>query len=445
MRPADDTSSAEHPGTEVPPGPPEDAESPETPEAPAPPEPAPLLELADGLPDIVETRDHLLEVCAALARGTGPVAIDAERASGYRYSARAYLIQLRREGSGTALVDPIAFTDLAPLVEALEGTEWILHAASQDLPCLTELGLRPTSLFDTELAGRLLGYPRVGLATLVEEILGRRLRKEHSAVDWSTRPLPRPWLEYAALDVEALVELREALFDQLVEDGKWDWAQEEFTHLIHQPSPGPRPEPWRRTSGLHRVRGRRSLAAVRALWTARDEIAAHRDVTPGRIIPDSAIVEAATAAPQDRATLLALRGFHGRGAARYATVWVQALREARELPDSELPLAAARYDGPPPPRTWAEKDAAAAARLTQAREALKERAAKLEMPVENLMSPDAVRRVMWQPPQPDGTAGDLREAVDRTLAGLGARPWQVAQVRDVLTDAINAHPGGPGA
>jgi len=398
--------------------------------------PAPLLELSDGLPPIIDTRDALQAAAEAIALGTGPVAIDAERASGYRYSARAYLVQLRREGARTALVDPIAFDDLAPLVDALEGTEWILHAASQDLPCLGELGLRPTTLFDTELAGRLLGYPRVGLATLVEEILGRRLRKEHSAVDWSTRPLPLPWLEYAALDVEPLVELRDALHRQLIEADKWEWARQEFDHLIGLPPPEPKPEPWRRTSGLHRVRGRRALASVRALWEARDEIAAQRDVTPGRIIPDSAIVEAATASPRDRAGLLALRGFHGRGAHRYAAVWVNALRTARELPESELPLAAARYDGPPPPRTWAEKDAAAAARLSQARAGLAELAERVDVPVENLLTPDYVRRLLWQPPSPADEA-----AVRETLRSFGARQWQIELTAALLTEAVAAHPG----
>jgi ribonuclease D len=407
----------------------------DSPEVEEPPPPAPLLELQDGLTEVVVTREGLEEVAAAIAAGTGPVAIDAERASGYRYSARAYLVQLRREGSGTALVDPIAFDDLDPLVQALEGTEWILHAASQDLPCLAELGLRPASLFDTELAGRLLGYPRVGLATLVEELLGRRLRKEHSAVDWSTRPLPEPWLEYAALDVEPLVELRELLHTGLVEAGKWEWAQQEFAHLVGMPAAEPRPEPWRRTSGLHRVRGRRSLAAVRAMWHARDDIAAERDVTPGRIVPDSAIIEAATALPRDKATLLGLKGFHGRGASRYAATWVAALREAREMPEAELPTASARYDGPPPPRAWSEKDPAAAARLAQARGALTELAAELNLPVENLLTPDYVRRVLWTPPSPSGV-----EEVAEVLRELGARPWQVELTAGVLATAIEAHP-----
>jgi len=210
--------------------------------------PAPLLELRDGLPPLTETPPALAEACRALAAATGPVAIDAERASGYRYSSRAYLIQLRREGAGTVLVDPIGFESLAPLQEALAGTEWILHAATQDLPCLTEVGLTPAVLFDTELAGRLLGYPRVGLATLVETLLGYRMKKEHSAADWSTRPLPVPWLEYAALDVEVLSELRDVLSRELHEAGKEEWARQEF-EALRSFAPVVRTDPWRRTSG----------------------------------------------------------------------------------------------------------------------------------------------------------------------------------------------------
>jgi ribonuclease D len=396
-------------------------------------EPAPLLELRDGLPPVVDTDAALAEVVEAFAAGTGPVAIDAERASGYRYSARAYLVQLRREGSGTALVDPIAFDDLSALDEALAGTEWILHAATQDLPCLAEVGLRPTALFDTELAGRLLGYPRVGLATLVETVLGRSLRKEHSAVDWSTRPLPKPWLEYAALDVEALVELRERLGAELEETGKAEWARQEFEHLVNAAPSGPRQDPWRRTSGMHRARGRRALAAVRALWEARNDIATRRDVTPGRIIPDSAIVEAANALPRDKAALMALKGFRGRGAERYASTWLEALRAARGLPEDQLPPIAARYDGPPPPRAWAERDPVAAARLAKARAAMKALADEHQLPVENLLTPDYVRRLMWEPPPVDD---DLEDRVSARLAELGARPWQVDLTRALLVDAI---------
>lgn len=430
MRPLADSSDAP---------PPEDrprdaAQEPATEPDEAPVEPEkPLLTLRDGLPPVIETVAALHEFCRALASGTGPVAIDAERASGYRYSSRAYLIQLRREGAGTALVDPIAFDSLAPLQEVLAGTEWILHAATQDLPCLAEVGLRPTSLFDTELAGRLLGYPRVGLATLVETLLGYRLAKEHSAVDWSTRPLPEPWLEYAALDVEVLVELRDALAAELVAAGKDDWARQEFDHLrsFEQPT---RVDAWRRTSGLHRVRGRRALGAVRALWETRDQIAEQRDVTPGRIIPDAAIVAAAQAMPTDRGALLKTRGFHGRGAERYAGRWLAALREAQEMPADALPTRSPRGDGPPLPRAWAEKDPVAAKRLQLAREEMARLAERQGMPVENLLTPDYLRRTLWTPPR-TREPGTLLDEIVAQLAGYGARSWQIALTAPILTTA----------
>ena len=177
-------------------------------------------------------RTALADVAQKLAAGTGPVAVDAERASGFRYSQRAYLVQLRRAGAGTVLIDPIPLSsDLHELDPVLTGPEWVLHAASQDLPCLAEVGLAPTSLFDTELAGRLAGLPRVGLGPLVEQLLGLSLEKGHGAADWSRRPLPDDWLVYAALDVEVLAELRDVLAALLAEQGVFltdsEWVEDE--------------------------------------------------------------------------------------------------------------------------------------------------------------------------------------------------------------------------
>jgi ribonuclease D len=400
--------------------------------------PAPLLELRDGLPPLTDTPPALVEACRALAAADGPVAIDAERASGYRYSPRAYLIQLRREGAGTFLIDPIAFDSLAPLQDALAGSEWILHAATQDLPCLTELGLVPAKLFDTELAGRLLGYPRVGLATLAELLLGRRMKKEHSAADWSTRPLPRPWLEYAALDVEVLIELREVLARELREAGKEEWARQEF-EALRGFTPVVRSEPWRRTSGLHRVRGRRLLGAVRELWETRDELARARDVSPGRIIGDNALVAAALADPRTRTDLLETKGFHGRGAQRYADRWVEAIARAREMREEDLPVRAPRTDGPPTPRAWAERDPVAAERLALARDGMNRLSEELRVPAENLLSPDTVRRVMWEP------AGTTLDAIETQLRGLGARDWQVELTAPMLLEAVLTAPSGAGS
>ncbi len=395
--------------------------------------PVPLLTLRDGLPDITDTDAQLASVIERVAAGTGPIALDAERASGYRYSPRAYLIQLRREGSGSALVDPIAFDDLTALGAAFGDAEWILHAASQDIPCLREVGLVPTRLFDTELAARLLGYPRVGLATLVEVIMGRSMRKEHSAVDWSRRPLPGPWLEYAALDVEVLLELRDVIAGELVESEKDEWAAQEFQHLIDHVPP-PRQDPWRRTSGIHKAKGRRALAAVRELWVTRDEIAQQRDTTPGRLVPDSALIIAANAMPTTTAALLDTQGFHGRGARRYADRWLAAMERARQLRDSDLPPLTVRSDGPPAPRVWAERDPVAAARLATARELVNAFAEERKVPVENLLTPDYLRRVLWKPPSAD--RADMEAAVSAELAELGARRWQVEIMAPMLAQAI---------
>jgi ribonuclease D len=399
----------------------------------------PLLEPREGIPPVTADAAGLGEVTAAFSSGTGPVAVDAERASGYRYGQRAYLIQLRREGAGSALIDPVACPDLSALGDVLSGAEWVLHAASQDLPCLREIGMQPERLFDTELAGRLAGYARVGLGAMVENVLGYALEKGHSAVDWSTRPLPDPWLRYAALDVELLVDLRDALEKELERQGKLEWARQEFAAIAAAPPAPPRKDPWRRTSGMHKVRRRRQMAVVREMWTARDKIAQRRDVSPGKVLTDAAIVEAALAMPADADALGALAGYGRRMSRKQLDQWQAAVDRAKALPDSGLPQQSQAPNGPPPPRSWADKDPEAAARLTAARAAVTARAEELRLPQENLLTPDTVRRVCWQPP-----GSRTEPEVISALRALGARAWQIEQTSGLLTEALEAKSTKPG-
>ena len=384
------------------------------------------------------TRAELREVAEAFAAGSGPVAVDAERASGFRYSQRAYLVQLRREGAGTALVDPIPLrpdsdpSALEPLARALEGPEWVLHAASQDLACLDEIGLRPASLFDTELAGRLAGLPRVGLGPMVENLLGLALEKGHGAADWSRRPLPEDWLVYAALDVEVLIELRDVLTGMLTEQGKIEWAHQEFEAGRTAPPPAPRAEPWRRTSGIHKVRKPRPLAGVRALWQARDRLAAERDIAPGRVLPDSAIIDAAVRDPDSVEALSGLPVFRGRSQRRLGRYWFDALASAAALTAEELPRASAPTDGPPPVARWADRDPHAAARLSAARAGIAAVSEQWHVPAENLLQPDLMRRICWSPPADGDVAG--------ALGAGGARPWQAELLSPVLERALAATP-----
>lgn len=394
------------------------------------PPPVLLDEPAEGVPHVVETERDLDAAARAVAGGEGPVAIDAERASGYRYGQRAYLVQVRREGSGTWLIDPSALPDLSPLDDAIGKAEWILHAATQDLACLAEVGLRPRQLFDTELAARILGLPRVGLAAVVEHYLGLRLAKEHSAVDWSTRPLPEPWLRYAALDVEVLGELRNLMGVDLATQGKAEWARQEFEALLTW-APTERVDPWRRTSGINTLRTRRAVGIVRELWYVRDDIARDRDTSVGRVLPDAALVEIAKAAPRTPADLPSGH----RAIARYGRQWVEAVRRASELAEADLPLRSLPSDGPPPPRVWADKDPVAAERLAATRAALTEFAEEHVIPVENVCSPDPLRRVVWSPPAERDEAG-----FTAALRAHGVRDWQAQVVAPMLVAAFAAHP-----
>lgn len=388
---------------------------------------------------VIDTPDGLERAAAALAAGSGPVAVDVERASGFRYSQRAYLVQLFRRGAGVHLIDPPAVGDFAPLQAAIGDVEWVLHAASQDLPSLTELDLRPPSIFDTELSARLLGWPKVGLAAVTERTLGIVLKKEHSAADWSTRPLPQSWLEYAALDVEHLVDVRDELVRELEQAGKTEWARQEFEEVrTREPKP-PREDPWRRLSGLHQVRGRRSLAIARELWRAREAFAREQDVAPGRLVPDRALVAAVLASPASKQQLAALKDFSGRASRTQLDRWwaaIEAGRAATDLPPERL----AGGDTLPPPKAWKDRNPEADARLRAARPAVAELGERLEVPTENLLTPELLRRVCWEPPSP----GDA-EAIADALRRLGAREWQIELTAPVIAEAfVRAAQRAPG-
>jgi ribonuclease D len=397
----------------------------------------PLLAPANGVPPVIDTDAAFKSALAQLASGKGPFAVDAERASGYKYSARAYLIQIKREGGGLHLIDPIPFGPnhqlFLELNSLLQSDEVILHASTQDLPCLRELGLNPKILFDTELGGRIAGLPRVGLGPLLESLMEVSLAKEHSAVDWSQRPLPQDWLNYAALDVELLIELRNEMFEILQSSKKLKWAQEEFQSIIDAPAPPPRVDPWRRTSGMHKIKKRDQLAIVRALWTVRAEIAQEVDIAQGRLLSDAAIVEIATKAPEkpiktkkDLEKILRPLGLRARWLENTAT-WISAVTDALSLDESQLPPERTDNDSLPPIKIWRERFPQKYAPLTHAKANVQAKAHELSIPFENLITPEYVRRICWNAP---------KSGVAAALADLGARPWQIEIVAPILEAAL---------
>ena len=401
----------------------------------------PLLEPAEGTPDVIDTEDAFRDALALLSQGSGPFAVDAERASGFRYSARAYLIQIKRSNGGLHLIDPIPFgpghTLFIELNNLLNTDEVILHASTQDLPCLRELGINPVKLFDTELAGRIAGLPRVGLGPLLESLMGVSLAKEHSAADWSARPLPKDWLTYAALDVELLIELRDRMYLTLESAKKLPWALEEFASILKAPPAPPRVDPWRRTSGMHKIKRRDQLAIIKSLWIARDAVAATQDIAPGKLLNDSAIVELAIAAPTTKREFekcLRPLGLRARWMENLQ-LWLDSIAAAVALPEDQWPAMRTNADTLPPIKLWRDKFPEKFAPLSHARAAIEHIAEENEIPVENLITPEHVRRICWKPPVGATTTLSVSE-VEKALGELGARKWQIDLVAPAIAAAL---------
>ena len=399
--------------------------------------PTPLLAPAQPLPAVIETEEAFEAAIKALSRGVGPFALDTERASGYKYSARAYLIQVKRMQGGLHLIDPIAFGPDHRLFQefnsVIAGHEVILHASTQDLPCLRELGIIPTLLFDTELGARIAGLPRVGLGPLMESLMGVSLAKEHSAVDWSKRPLPIEWLNYAALDVELLIELRDEVFKLLTESKKLGFAQEDFAAILQAPPAPPRIDPWRRTSGMHKVKKRNHMAVVRGIWEERKSLPAELDVSPSRLLSDAAITEIALASDKGPITnrkhlekILKPLGLRARWLENAAT-WISCITDAIAVPEDQWPEARSKSDAMPPIKIWRERFPEKFAPLSHARFNLQVRAEELSIPLENLISPELVRRICWQPPE---------TTVAEALVAMGARRWQSEIAAPILEAAL---------
>ncbi|WP_460773781.1 ribonuclease D [Microbacterium sp. GXF7504] len=378
---------------------------------------------------VIDEEGAFVAALDALAAGTGPFAVDVERASGFRYSQRAYLVQIWREGTGVLLIDPPALERVDRLQPILAQDEWILHAASQDLPSLRELGLEPPRIFDTELAARLLGHDRVGLGAVVERTLGVVLAKEHSAADWSTRPLPQSWLEYAALDVVHLRAVRDVLLAELDEQGKTEWAAEEFQAVVDRPAKPPRTDPWRKLSGLHTLRGKRNFAIARELWLAREALAQETDTAPGRLVPDRSLVAAVAANPTSKRDLANVKAFNGRASRSELDRWWAAIERGRTTDD--LPAERVPSDTLPPPRAWADRNPEADARLKAAKPLVEQRAEALRMPTENLLTPEILRRLAWAPPQPITPV-----TISIALAEAGVRGWQILETSHMIADAF---------
>jgi ribonuclease D len=403
----------------------------------------PILTPRNGVPEVVSDESQFEKLIADLLNGNGPLAIDAERSSGYRYSQRAYLIQIYRENGGLHLIDPIPLKDSKlwqKFNNEFSSYEWVIHASTQDLPCLIEVGLKPKLLFDTELGARIAGCERVGLGPLAESLLELQLAKEHSAVDWSIRPLRPEWITYAALDVDILLDIRNAVEKLLIEQNKLKWAEQDFASILknyesYEFSDMPKPDRWRRTSGMHKVRDRLTMSIVRDLWLSRDELAREIDLAPGRVLGDDAIVEIATKRPDNPEAVAKVIGRRTRLEAPPFNRWLSVLNNALKTPIEEQPELRVASQSLPPIKIWKDRNPLGYARLTHARAGLIELSAQIQIPTENLVTPEFIRKICWQ--DPPASNSDYENFVTEQLIKMGARPWQIELVTPSISSCLS--------
>jgi len=403
----------------------------------------PLITPRHGVPAVISNESDFEKLIAQLLNGSGPLAIDAERASGYRYSQRAYLIQIYRENGGLHLIDPIPLKESKlweKFNKEFSAYEWVIHASTQDLPCLIDVGLKPELLFDTELGARIAGCERVGLGPLAESLLELQLAKEHSAVDWSIRPLRPEWITYAALDVDILLDIRNAVENLLTEQNKLKWAKQDFASILKNYqnyvfTDEAKPERWRRTSGMHKVRDRLTMAIVRDFWFSRDELAREIDLAPGRVLGDEAIIELATKRPDNLETIAKVIGRRTRLEAPPFNRWLNVLNHALKTPLDQQPELRVASQSLPPIKIWKDRNPLGYARLTHARAALIELSTQIQIPTENLVTPELVRRICWQ--EPPASTSEYQDFVIEQLNKTGARPWQIELVTPAISAALS--------
>ncbi|QCB28572.1 Ribonuclease D [Corynebacterium endometrii] len=416
---------------------------------------------ARGIPPALYTPDEFQAAADALAAGTGPIAIDTERAGNYRYDDRAFLLQLRRADTDTFLIAPEGHRDAVAKIlgPVINGKQWILHSARNDLPCLAWLGLHPGELFDTEVASRLAGFRRPSLLNMMDQLLDLQIDKAHSMANWSAYPLPKSWLAYAALDVEHLIELAEELEFLLEEDGYLEWAEEEFRHIVELFKGPCEPEEgnWRSTKGMGSLRSSQQLAVARALWFDRDESAKAMDASPFAILPNKTLIEAARTLPDSYRDVTRLPQFprDRPGAAEHI---LKVIDNALDTDPTTWPDLHGPAPSSLPKQLWKNNFSNSWSSYQNVRDEIAGEAEELDLQVDLVIEPHALTDVFWAfvhsalthpgVEAKDSVNTSTRKLIDRVeplslswlsptdiepaLATAGVRPWQRRIVTPIL-------------
>ncbi|MFQ3578015.1 MAG: HRDC domain-containing protein [Verrucomicrobiia bacterium] len=285
---------------------------------------------------MIQRQDELEGLIDRL-KGQAWIAIDTEANSLHSYFEKLCLIQISIPGEDY-LVDPLSGIEIAPLLKLLAESNLVLHAMDFDLKMLRRVGdFQPRKVFDTSIAGKLLGYRELGLAALLKRHFGLEISKASQKEDWGRRPLPPKMIEYAMTDTRHLLDLREILRCELLRLGRMSWFEESCHRAVLNASSERERDmesAWR-VSGWMRL-SPRGRAVLRALWQWREQEAMKRDRPSFYVINNEEMVRAAEAF--DKGETFSSRSLRGGAMGAFYTV----AQEALVLPESSWPS--------PPPR-----------------------------------------------------------------------------------------------
>ena len=415
----------------------------------------PLSTPSGGTPSLISTEDELKNAARVLANGHGPLAVDTERASAYRYGDRAFLLQLKRAGSGLFLVDAEACrSDMGLLAPVVNRLTWIIHSARTDLPALLDMGLAPHRLLDTELGCRIAGLKKVNLGDMVDGLVGYRLAKEHGHENWSRRPLPNEWLDYAALDVECLLELSTAVAGLLSELDRFAWWTEECEYIRTSTlADAPSVEPSLRVKGLNNLSTPAQRELAFTLSRERDQRARAVDRSPHRVLSNSDLIAIARKNPRTIQEMMDATHFRSMRNARSWWSVIQGEHDKTTASPSGIARSHCAIDddwGPSRHRGHhsdthyaggrrfpnSERGQKAEGLYSLCSEAINVVSEQTGIPHEVIITPQIVRLMAWHfSSEPQAHATDI----DMFFARHGVRRWQRRIVSPVCANALGDH------
>ncbi len=368
------------------------------------------------------SREREFRSMVEMLRAARRMALDIEADSLYHYFDKVCLIQISTDAE-TFVVDPLALSDLSALgpILAHPGVEKVFHAAGYDILCLRrDYGFLFANIFDTHIAGQLIGYEFLGLGALMERLLGIAHSKRRQRDDWSRRPLNTEQLEYAAMDTHHLLQLRDVLEQQLTSADRKSWAEEEF-EAIAASRPEARefdPDGYRRIKGSRDLTPR-ELAMLRTLYHLREKYAQEMDLPPFKVLNNPVLVDLVQHPPRTSRELFHRRGIAYRIARRYGTEMFLALKSAQAevLPPNQF--SASKSWKPPSPEIKLRLERLRAWRCAKARE--------LHLPVGVVFPGNLLENLAISPPS--------EVAAMEALEGM--RRWRIREFGGEILKILN--------